>query len=105
MYKKYKKIWLKALRSGKYEQGQSFLCNHNKFCCLGVLLDSTKAPGWEVKDGVGHTRVAQVGPGHFLDKIDLKKFKMENDTQHLLSGMNDGGKGFDEIADWIEQNL
>lgn len=35
-----KERWLKALRSGEYEQGESALkTNDDKFCCLGVLCD------------------------------------------------------------------
>lgn len=30
------KLWIKALRSGKYKQGKSRLQYHNTFCCLGV---------------------------------------------------------------------
>lgn len=49
-----KKAWIKALRSGKYAQGQNqlrFMYNefedtgvnkfHDEFCCLGVLCDLT----------------------------------------------------------------
>lgn len=39
---KYKKKWLKALRSGKYEQGEGVLLYHGKYCCLGVLCDVVK---------------------------------------------------------------
>jgi hypothetical protein len=35
-----KKIWVEALRSGQYKQGQTLLRNkENKFCCLGVLCN------------------------------------------------------------------
>jgi len=42
--KEVKKKWLRALRSGAYVQGDSFLAYRNKsgkdnFCCLGVLCD------------------------------------------------------------------
>ncbi len=40
MNKEYKTLWLKALRSGDYEQGIGQLRNENEqFCCLGVLYD------------------------------------------------------------------
>lgn len=41
--------WVKALRSGKYEQGKSYLKKDNKYCCLGVLYDVLKIQ----PDGVG----------------------------------------------------
>lgn len=41
------KIWVEALRSGKYEQCTSVLrSTDNKFCCLGVLCELA------VKEGV-----------------------------------------------------
>ena len=44
MKKNVAKIWVKALRSGKYKQGQSFLKQFNskgqpRHCCLGVLCE------------------------------------------------------------------
>lgn len=33
------KKWLEALRSGKYEQGSSYLYNRGNYCCLGVLYE------------------------------------------------------------------
>jgi hypothetical protein len=44
MKKNVAKIWIKALRSGKYKQGKSFLKQFNskgqpKHCCLGVLCE------------------------------------------------------------------
>lgn len=48
--KKYKKRWLKALRSGKYEQGDGTLLYNNKYCCLGVLCDVVSS---EMQDKTG----------------------------------------------------
>jgi hypothetical protein len=33
--------WIAALRSGKYEQGKSYLHRGNEYCCLGVLCEIT----------------------------------------------------------------
>jgi len=38
MNKENKKLWIEALRSGKFEQGIGALCKNNKYCCLGVLV-------------------------------------------------------------------
>jgi hypothetical protein len=53
-----KALWLKALRSGEYEQGHSKLCKlpdgpegKGYFCCLGVLADVA------VKSGAVELRV------------------------------------------------
>ena len=44
MYERVMQKWVKALRSGKYNQGRGALCQVEKdgtknFCCLGVLCD------------------------------------------------------------------
>ena len=39
MYPEFKKPWIEALRSGKYEQGFKYLNRDGKYCCLGVLCD------------------------------------------------------------------
>jgi hypothetical protein len=44
MKKDIAKKWVKALRSGKYKQGEGFLKEYNKknqarYCCLGVLCE------------------------------------------------------------------
>ena len=41
-----KKLWVAALRSGKYEQGKEYLRWGNKFCCLGVLADLISPEEW-----------------------------------------------------------
>jgi len=51
MNKKVKKLWVTALRSGKYKQGKSRLkISDGQFCCLGVLCDlyiqKTKKGAW-----------------------------------------------------------
>jgi hypothetical protein len=41
--------WIKALRSGKYEQGKNCLRSFDdKFCCLGVLCDIMDIPHWKL---------------------------------------------------------
>lgn len=43
----FKKKWLEALRSGKYEQGRLFLKNlSGKYCCLGVACDISNNGKW-----------------------------------------------------------
>lgn len=47
--KKYKDKWLKALRSGRYEQGKgalhvASLASHDTYCCLGVICKELVKP-------------------------------------------------------------
>jgi hypothetical protein len=47
-----KQMWVDALRSGKYRQGDSYLRVENSFCCLGVLCDlHARATGGEWNGG------------------------------------------------------
>jgi hypothetical protein len=39
MKQEIKQKWVKALRSGKYKQGEGRLKQKDTFCCLGVLCD------------------------------------------------------------------
>ena len=56
--------WVKALRSGKYEQGVGFLCQVNskgeKHCCLGVLTEMYQAEQKAKKKKVIPTKVSDV---------------------------------------------
>lgn len=99
--------WVKALRSGRYDQHDGDLANKQgtAFCCLGVLADIQGClwrddlhalipvdpkTGWRVGEGT----------------LTMKKFcgGLTDDDQSILAGMNDEGKSFAEIADFIETN-
>jgi hypothetical protein len=107
MKKKIAKLWIKALKSGKYQQAQNTLKSDTGFCCLGVLcdlhrkvtkkrgfdengayLDSTAILPQRVATWAGLSSCVGKGPG--VDLMDL------NDAQQ---------KSFLEIADAIEQNV
>lgn len=99
-----KEEWVKALRSGDYEQGTVRLCNDDdQFCCLGVLadiaIDSFWLPrwgGWMLDEG---DRALTLGTD-----IEKKLRLHGKDIGHLIE-MNDGGSSFETIANWIEENL
>jgi hypothetical protein len=99
MNKNVKKLWVKALCSGKYEQGEGRLCQQslNKFCCMGVLADVAFDSYW-------------VNQYWFeLSIEDLEKVGLTEKDQEILIQMNDGvshkNYSFAEIADYIEKNL
>lgn len=103
----FKKVWLKALRSGKYYQGQDQLyCkgdtfikgkeleNVDLFCCLGVAYHC----------------VAGRKPSSSYKLVDLnnsmlKRIGLTNEIQQKLAERNDTGWSFNKIANWIEKNL
>lgn len=88
----FKQDWLAALRSGEYEQGKAFLSNNGRFCCLGVAKEICSIE--KASDGI---ELLNVGAA---EALGLPYY-----VQCDLSGMNDSGRTFAEIADYIEGNL
>lgn len=89
---KLKAKWVKALRSGKYEQGSFGLKRDSRYCCLGVLVEVCK----------GNT---PVDVNSWLSGNDLRKFGLTDRQQVLLGSMNDTGVPFDMIAGLIDEAL
>lgn len=123
MIKEYKDKWLKALRSGKYNQAKNRLRCNQGFCCLGVLMNTYDSNGWVEADNgdmyhksnkYGYTDVMFVGDelngetsqDSELTCQTLMAFGISDDEQCHLIKMNDTkGNNFNEIADWIEESL
>lgn len=108
-----KKRWVEALRSGQYpQQTDGWLRTDDGFCCLGVLCDLSGAGEWEeermqTKRGEsGYPYKAGQTVGVVFLPLGLDKLVgLLYDGQHDLAEMNDTGKTFAEIADWIEANI
>ena len=90
--------WLKALRSGEYEQCEGQLhIQDDGYCCLGVLARCAGYASYDIEN-------------HWIDIADLKDKELSHqltkeDESHLIH-MNDGGDDdFPAIADWIEDNV
>ena len=99
--------WCAALRSGEYSQCrgvlyQTFLDARAQYCCLGVNLvplHGFAAPVSPLETCLIHPD----GPhklSNWRDIIGLTEAAVKQ-----LIEMNDGGKTFAQIADWIEENL
>ncbi len=111
--KRFKEKWLKALRSGDFTQTKSQLTKQGKHCCLGVAC---KISGYSrEKMGISGTILSDNFPAIpgvlCTDKERDYEGLMDRDGDNtsvpdLLMAMNDTyGKSFDEIADWVEENL
>ena len=110
MNPKVKKLWLKALRSGKYEQGYGYLRNEGLYCCLGVLTDIA------IKEGVIPLDKVYWYEGYLEDEI-TKWSDLSKKDQEKLAEANDGvvdtdfpdpdlaAATFEEIALMIENGL
>src|SRR5262245_41276266 len=96
--------WVAALRSGEYLQAREALKSRGAFCCLGVLAD-VKGAKWEgISEGRpildGRSVKHENGDWQDEDVLDIP-LKLEEE----LSDMNDNGRSFPEIADYIEANI
>jgi len=111
--------WVKALRSGDYEQSSERLRSDDRFCCLGVLCDVSEIGEWDddiyeingIRDVCGlplpliEATGLQINCDHFpISKESLEK----NDIKSRLSSptlvdLNDVlNLDFNKIADIIE---
>ena len=106
MNKKIKREWLKALRSGEYEQSQGVLYESlpsgDSFCCLGVLIDSCIEGEWSNQGGS-----VWKFDGEYSWLPDSVKgiAKITHKHERTLVKMNDRGRSFSSIADYIEAKL
>ena len=90
-----KQKWVKALRSGEYTQTKGCLYNGvSGYCCLGVLCDIMKVSNFGPK----------IEDNSFLPTSLAKKVGLSLDRQRELSKLNDCGKDFNYIADYIEEH-
>lgn len=123
-----KSKWIKALRSGVYKQGTYYLRNGEPnaytLCCLGVCQDIQKPGGF---DDFLETQ-SNFNGEYYQDILGVSNNVLEvphyvdQNTESILACLNDGSQvfdpvtntslnsqrhkhSFDEIADWIEENL
>jgi len=102
MNKKLKTKWVKALRSGKYEQGSFALkAEDNSFCCLGVLCD---VYGCEWTGAYVKLKGTKEKQRSYFNDEGLKKVGLTNDQQCKLMHFNDQKRwSFKKIASYIER--
>lgn len=115
MKPKVKKLLLEALRSGKYKQTTGKLRQGDSFCCLGVICDlhrkSTKSS--KNKWDNNHYLCGKFEKGAYtLPSLvqkwaglntEMGNFKLKNGQKRSLADLNDGGKSFKQIANYIEK--
>ena len=111
-----KKKWVEALRSGQYVQGRNKLRSPSSndpdfpapsaFCCLGVLCDVVDSTQWQPPmdrkpDYMLYGYHSTSTPPDVLDTSGLGR----TDEDALVKLNDDERWTFNQIADWIEENL
>jgi hypothetical protein len=97
--------WVDALRSGKYRQTVKVLRNVFGYCCLGVACEVAIKNGLQLKvegdlfDGKGSWL-----PERVTKWLGLHDACGKPDSGPALTELNDMGKSFSEIADYIEEH-
>lgn len=102
------KIWVEALRSGKYTQSREALQNDKGFCCLGVACDLfIPIEDVEVCKQTGMLKGGlpsdQKNAPEWLKRIENYQFR--NTYNITIAFINDNGVSFLEIADRIENTF
>lgn len=103
-----KQKWCEELRSGRYIQGQRRLrTKENKFCCLGVLCDLVNPQGWkeDCSDNCYSFRFDREVTTGVLPGVIINKYEIHKSDESKLISLNDDGKSFDQIANYIEKFL
>lgn len=103
--KKFKKDWIKALRSGDYSQGNGKLVDsENNYCCLGVACRVAGYNNGHIK----RSSVEEINKNAYISN-EFKKIpkilKGGNSLTKKLADMNDSGRSFKYIASYIERYL
>lgn len=106
-----KKMWIEALRSVEYKQGQDWLRTAgNEYCCIGVLCDlHAKAVGGAWKEPGSARGFLYEGkrnwlPARVMEWAVLDEYDARTGPAFLIS-LNDSGLPFPEIANYIEKFL
>ena len=103
----FKRQWLKALRSGKYDKGVGYLKQETpgkcKWCCLGVAADICNVKG--IKDDLQYIQRKKGLRGITKVPNILIGDANENNIVNRLVNLNDKNKTFEKVITWIEKNL
>lgn len=104
--KVFKKKWLSALRSKKFKQGTHALQAEGKYCCLGVAC-RIMHPKLKISPELGllNEFTMKIKVPEILKGNVLSWQPNYNPIVDKLVSMNDNGKSFKEIADFIEEEL
>jgi hypothetical protein len=122
MDKNIKTLWIRALRSGEFEEGKGYLVRHSRYCALGVLSLLSMLHGqctYNEEEGVGrfdnkrftlsYNTMKWAGIGQEDDKF-LEPGAGKVNLKYLgkitsIAELNDQGLSFLEISHIIDKHL
>lgn len=98
--------WVEALRSGDYEQGNGELKTpyKNNYCCLGVACQIADVKRISGRGWIGYKDSHFARPNKKIPPLLIGDCN-ENKFVQQVSSMNDNGKTFTYIANFIEKNV
>jgi hypothetical protein len=97
-------LWVKELRSGKYEQTKHALQKENAFCCLGVLCKIGEANDVKVRKRTnGRLYGGDLGSQKYITNWSGLSSPNGLFTGGLLAKLNDDNFNFNQLADVIEE--
>ena len=112
MNEQVKEKWLSSLRSGDYQQTKSYLHKEDGFCCLGVLCDiygKEHNVEWNFDEDGNYYKFQDHPATLSLSVMEWAGVGSSNpyigNVAETLSGLNDTGFTFNEIADIIEKHF
>ena len=99
-----KSAWIADLRANGDLQGQVYLHSADgKFCCLGRARVVAGMKWGELSFGIAY--MAGNNQTTMLCRTEMIEIGITTEEHQKLADMNDTGKTFAEIANWIEENL
>lgn len=110
-----KQRWTTALRSGEYKQGKSGLLMVNgetgerSHCCLGVLLEiegvESRLHHFRANGDITYGFKSSFGEFVLTGMPEVGTFELSDDEAYYVAQMNDRGRTFSEIADYIDETF
>ena len=112
--------WVAELRSGKFPQGARYLLADERYCCLGVLCEialrhdvplevrKVRQSGAlaDVEVVTSFDGLESALPSVVSQWADVSEFgNAPAYTNDSLAWRNDNGESFEQIADYIEENM
>ena len=107
--------WVKALRSGKYQQGKEVLFSEGRYCCLGVLCEISEieknergyfvdSMGFQMEAVLSGVAGTKLGLEHGDGAPNSGTVEIGGTAHLSLAIANDSGASLADIATWIESN-